>query len=85
MAKTKAKKSTRTTKAPARSKASSAKKPSKSAAAKKASRPAATRSASSSGTAVAGSTDIRKAFKSYLLADYLGEKKPRAGSSRKAK
>jgi len=80
MAKTKAKKSTKATKAPARSKASSAKKPSKSAAAKKAAR-----SASSAGTPVPGSTDIRKAFKSYLLADYLGDKKPRAGSSKKAK
>src|SRR5262249_52903724 len=84
MAKSKSKKPTRVVKAAAKRVASGAKKPSKSAAAKKAARPAAAGSSSSSrGAAAPGSTDIRQAYKSFLLADYLGEKKPQSRTGKK--
>jgi hypothetical protein len=88
MAKTKLKKSIKRVKASPKGVGSTSRKPAKSAAAKKASKRAAAkpaaarRTASSGGTAAPGSTDIRQAYKNFLLADYLGEKKATAGRRR---
>ena len=86
MAKSKVKKSSKGTGARSKRAATSTKRASKSAAGKKAPARAAARPASSRGGAAApASTDIRQAYKSFLLADYLGEKKGQTPAGKKSK
>lgn len=86
MGKSKLKKSSKGTKRASKRAVTSAKKTSKSAAARKAgARTAAKAPPSRRGGAAPVSTDIRQAYKSVLLADYMGEKKtpPRTGKKTK--